>query len=167
MKQGLSWPEHSTGKGGFHYLAGNRRGTTSAKCWLHRIPRCQKELDMTNYREIADRYLAIWNEPEPQLRRALIEARWSPDGLYVDPLMRAEGRDGIATMIGSALARFPGHGFSLQGEPDGHGRHIRFSWTLAPFDGAAIAAGTDIAMLDDQGRFVDVVGFLDGLPAHG
>ena len=44
----------------------------------------------------------------------------------------------------------------------GHGPFARFSWSLGPAGGAPVAGGTDIARLDEQGRVVEVIGFLDG-----
>jgi hypothetical protein len=67
-------------------------------------------------------------------------------------------------MIAGARAQFPGHGFALAGTPDGHGRFVRFSWTLAPAGGAAIAGGTDVVRLDEVGRIAEVIGFLDRTP---
>lgn len=122
---------------------------------------------MTNHREIACRYLAMWNEPDPHRRRVLVASDWATGGRYADPLMSAEGHEAISVMIDGARAQFPGHGFELRGEPDGHGCHVRFSWTLAPVSGAAVAGGTDIARLDDAGHFVEVTGFLDGSIGHG
>jgi hypothetical protein len=116
----------------------------------------------TTPQTVADRYLAVWNEADPARRRALVAEAWSPAAHYVDPLMTGEGHDGIAAMIQAARTQFPGHGFSLRGVPDGHGRHVRFSWDLAPHGGAAVAGGTDVATLDTDGRIVDVIGFLDG-----
>lgn len=111
--------------------------------------------------EIAASYLAVWNEADAARRRASLEAGWAAEARYADPLMQGEGREGIAAMIEGARAKFPGHGFSLRGTPDGHGRFVRFSWTLASGEGAAVAGGTDVVRLDDQGRIVEVIGFLD------
>jgi len=116
----------------------------------------------TSPKTVADRYLALWNEPDPARRQALLDQAWSAAGRYVDPLMSGQGRDGVGAMIEAARSQFPGHGFTLRGAPDGHGRHVRFSWTLAPAGGAPIAGGTDVATLDDDGRITDVIGFLDG-----
>lgn len=119
---------------------------------------------MTTIREpqaIAERYIAAWNEADDARRRALLEEAWAPEARYADPLMQGEGRDGIAAMIGAAQAQFPGHGFTLHGTPDGHGRHVRFSWTLAPRGGAPVGGGTDVVRLDAEGRIAEVVGFLD------
>ena len=121
---------------------------------------------MSNHKDVAERYLAIWNEGDDARRRTMIADAWAEDARYSDPLMQGEGRDGIAAMIAGARAQFPGHRFSLAGTPDSHGGNLRFSWRLAPENGgAAVARGTDFAMLDANGRLTRVTGFLDQLPA--
>ena len=117
---------------------------------------------MPDPRTIADAYLATWNEQDGQRRRTLLSESWSADARYVDPMMAGEGRDGIATMIEAARTKFPGHAFTLRGTPDGHGRYVRLSWTLAPHTGAAVAHGSDVMRLDETGRIAEVIGFLDG-----
>jgi len=119
---------------------------------------------MTDSKNIADAYIALWNDADADSRRARLSAGWSADARYADPLMRGEGHDGIAAMIAGARAQFPGHGFALAGTPDSHGPFVRFSWTLAPASGAAVAAGTDVVRLDGAGRIAEVIGFLDGAP---
>jgi hypothetical protein len=116
----------------------------------------------TPFRTIADSYLAVWNEADDARRRALVSRTWRPDARYADPLMKGDGHEGICRMIEAARAQFPGHAFALRGEPDGHGAWVRFSWSLGPREGAAIAGGTDIACMDGDGRFAQVTGFLDG-----
>ena len=121
---------------------------------------------MTTPLAIADRYLATWNEADTARRQALIAELWSPQGRYADPMMSGQGHAGIARMIEAARAQFPGLRFSARGEPDGHGPFARFSWTLGPAGGAPVAGGTDVARLDEQGRVVEVIGFLDGSAGH-
>ena len=121
---------------------------------------------MHTHQFIAERYLAMWNEPDPDRRRALVAAGWTSDGRYADPLMQGQGHEGIAAMIEGARASLPGLGFTLRGTPDGHGPYVRFAWSLAPEGGAPVAGGTDVARLDDTGRLVEVTGFLDGAASH-
>jgi hypothetical protein len=117
---------------------------------------------MTPFRTIADCYLALWNEPDAARRRELIARTRRPDARYDDPLMAGDGHEGICRMIETAREHFPGHAFSLRGEPDGHGTWVRFSWSLAPQGGGAtVAGGTDVARMDGDGRFAQVTGFLD------
>ena len=117
---------------------------------------------MHDSKMIADAYLALWNEAGDDARRAALDSGWTACARYVDPVMRGEGRDGIAAMIGAARAQFPGHRFTLSGTPDGHDAFVRFGWTLAPEGGSAVAAGTDIVRLDGSGKIAEVIGFLDG-----
>src|SRR5271168_214188 len=93
---------------------------------------------------IAEEYLAVWNEDDGMRRRRMLDDGWAGDARYVDPLMTGQGREGVAAMIEAARAQFPGHGFALQGPVDGHGPFVRFSWSLAPANGARIAGGTDV-----------------------
>jgi len=132
---------------------------------LHRnVAIVNKEPHMTptaTAHAVAERYLATWNEGDDARRQALVAALWSPQGRYVDPLMSGQGHDGIARMIAAARKQFPGLVFTVRGQADGHGPFARFSWSLGPAGGAPVAGGTDVARLDDAGRVVEVVGFLD------
>jgi hypothetical protein len=85
---------------------------------------------ISNATDIANRYIGLWNETDAQRRRALIARAWTEDASYVDPLMKGEGHGGIDAMIAGVQERFPGHRFSLRGDPEGHNDRIRFSWTL-------------------------------------
>ena len=116
---------------------------------------------MPDPRSIAERYLDVWNEADGDRRRAALRAEWSDAASYVDPMMRGEGHDGIAAMIEAARGQFPGCVFALDGAPDGHGRHVRFSWRLSNADHILIARGTDFVRLDAQDRIAEVTGFLD------
>jgi hypothetical protein len=122
---------------------------------------------MHDPKAIAAAYLDAWNEADPARRQALLAQGWSEDARYADPLMQAEGRERIAQMIETARDSFPGHGFTLEGSPDGHGPFLRFSWALAPRGGAPVARGFDVLRLDGEGRIQDVIGFLDAVPAAG
>lgn len=119
---------------------------------------------MTEPATIARIYIATWNETDPARRRALLEASWAQDALYIDPLMRGHGHDEIDGLITAVQQRFPGFRFSLLGQADGHGDHIRFSWQLGPEGADGPIKGTDFIRLAD-GRLGEVRGFLDQVPA--
>ncbi len=120
---------------------------------------------MTEAMRIAETYLAAWNEADGWARAARIARDWTADARYADPMMQGETPAGIAAMIDAARATFPGLGFALEGAPDGHGRFVRFGWSLGPAGGAAVARGTDVVRLDEAGRIAEVIGFLDMVPA--
>ncbi len=112
---------------------------------------------------IAQRYIAAWNETDAARRAQLIEAAWTADAHYADPLAQASGREQIGALIGAVHQRYPGFRFSLFGTPEAHGDNLRFSWTLGPSGAEDLIQGTDFARLDG-GRLQSVTGFLDKVP---
>lgn len=114
--------------------------------------------------EIVERYIDSWNETDPRQRRALIDAVWAERAHYIDPLAEAHGRDQIDALIASAQARFPGLRFRLAGPIDSHHRQARFSWGLGPDGAEPAVVGFDVAVADETGRLVSVLGFLDKVP---
>jgi SnoaL-like protein len=119
---------------------------------------------MTDHTTIANRYIDLWNERAPQRRREMLAASWTADARYVDPLMSGDGHDGVDALIAGVQQRFPDFRFTLIGEPNGFGDHVRFSWGLGPEGGDNPIKGTDFALLSD-GRIRSITGFLDQVPA--
>ena len=124
---------------------------------------------MTDYAEIAHRYIDAWNETDPTTRAARVGALFSADARYVDPMAVAEGRDTITATIAAVQEQFPGFTFRLAGDVDGHHDQVRFSWELGPRGGPAPIAGFDVAVLDfaasdPECRIRTVLGFLDRVP---
>jgi hypothetical protein len=118
---------------------------------------------MSDLQEIAQRYIAAWNEADAGRRAALLGRDWAEDARYVDPLGQAVGRAEIGAMIGAVQQRFPGFRFTLLRPADGHGDHVRFSWSLGPDGIEPPIEGSDVLVLED-GRIARVIGFLDKLP---
>ena len=114
--------------------------------------------------EIAERYIACWNEADPQRRRKLIDELWAEDASYVDPMAEARGRDEIDALLGAVQTQFAGLIFSLAGPVDAHHRQARFSWALGPAGGEPVALGFDVAVAAEDGRLATVLGFLDRVP---
>ena len=115
---------------------------------------------MNEFDDLVERYLALWNETDPERRQRLIAGTFSERASYVDPLMASEGHAAIDGMVRTVQQRFPGHRFRRFGEVDGHHDRIRFRWELAAAGGAVIARGTDFATLDGA-RMAHVTGFID------
>lgn len=115
-------------------------------------------------RQLAERYIALWNETDAPRRRQLLQALWAEDGSYVDPMMQAQGHGQIEGLIAAVQQRFPDFRFRLaEGSADGHGDRLRFSWHLGPAGVEAPIKGTDFATLRGD-RLQAVSGFLDVLP---
>ena len=120
---------------------------------------------MSDFTELAERYIAMWNETDPAARRALISEIWSEDGQYIDPLAEVSGHDGIDAVVAGAQAQFPGMTFRLASAVDAHHDQARFTWELGPEGAEAPVVGFDVAQRDGDGRLALVLGFLDKVPA--
>jgi SnoaL-like domain len=118
---------------------------------------------MTDAQQVADRYIAAWNETNSERRMELLRQHWSADASYADPLASVAGVSDINKLITSVQERFPGFTFALNGRADGHGDHARFKWSLGPAGVQPPIEGSDVVSLAD-GRISRVVGFLDKVP---
>lgn len=114
--------------------------------------------------DLLERYLACWNETDADARRDLIAKTWAEDATYTDPMVDVRGRDELDATIGAVQAQFPGFVFSAVGPVDAHHQQARFSWGLGPADTEPLVIGFDVVALDDAGRIVTVLGFLDKVP---
>jgi hypothetical protein len=118
--------------------------------------------------DVIERYIASWNQTDPQLRRKLIDEVWAPDASYIDPLAEAHGRDAIDATIAAVQAQFPGFTFTLLDAVDAHHNQARVSWGLGPADAPSgtepLVVGFDVAVADSDGRLTSVLGFLDKVP---
>jgi hypothetical protein len=120
---------------------------------------------VTDFATLAERYIAVWNETDPETRRRAVEDLYAEDARYVDPLVEAAGHEGIAATIGAVQGQFPGFVFRLAGPVDAHHDQARFSWELGPAGEPAPIAGFDVAVSDGNGRLRTVLGFLDRVPS--
>src|SRR5215470_15597273 len=121
------------------------------------------EDEMSNFTDLVDRYIAIWNETDDERRRNLIARTWTEDSTYLDPLMGGEGRGGIDAMIRGVQAQFPGLLFRRTSEVDAHNDRIRFAWELGTEGGPALAGGVDFGVIVGD-RLQTITGFLDFAP---
>lgn len=120
---------------------------------------------MTATPAVADRYLAAWNETDPDARRAAVAEVFSDDVRYTDPMAEVRGAESLAATIGAVQAQFPGFVFRLAGPADAHHHQVRFTWELGPEGSEAPIVGSDVVVLDADGRIGTVLGFLDRVPA--
>ncbi|TIT25306.1 MAG: nuclear transport factor 2 family protein, partial [Mesorhizobium sp.] len=54
---------------------------------------------MTDLNTIARNYITAWNESDAGRRKALLEAAFTSDVSYRDPIMQGDGHAGIAALI--------------------------------------------------------------------
>ncbi len=118
---------------------------------------------MYNATDIANAYITLWNETDTTRRNQILIDNWSDAAVYADPIAKAHGRQEIAAMIAGVRERFPDFRFTLNNTPNGHGDHVRFSWSLGPPGVEAPIEGSDVIVMKD-GRIGQVIGFIDKAP---
>ncbi|MEU1470187.1 nuclear transport factor 2 family protein [Streptomyces sp. NPDC005761] len=114
---------------------------------------------------LAHRYIAMWNEPDPDLRRALVDALFAPACVHFTPSREVRGRAGMVTRVTDAHAQWvaPGrHRFRAVPDADGHHGAVRFNWEMAETaTGAAVSVGFDFLVLDSAGLIISDHQFID------
>ena len=111
--------------------------------------------------EMVERYLAAWNEKDAERRRELVDALWTEDGSYTDPLADATG--GPRSTGSSARSSSS----SLASCSRSAGRSTRTTTrrgspgTWARAGAEPVVVGFDVAVLNGGGQIRSVYGFLD------
>ncbi len=114
--------------------------------------------------EIIERYLAAFNESDPERRRELLNDLYTSDSTYTDPHVDLRGPEQIDGFIAQTQERFPGVKFSLGGPVDSHHNQARFQWHAGPEEAPDAYVGFDV-IVTDEGRIRNVFGFMDAAPA--
>ena len=121
--------------------------------------------------ELADRYLAVWNEADADKRRASVEALWTAAGRHIlqpteDVLkeaagigvtvtFEAQGHDEVEARIRLAYEEFvagAGCTFKRAGTAMRLRDMLKIDWTMVDVEGTVAAAGTGVLLLDGTGR---------------
>jgi hypothetical protein len=124
---------------------------------------------------LVDRYVAMWNEPDPDARRATIRALWSSSGTQVlhsppqdvrdsaaslgfaSPAFVVSGHEGLDARVNRAFEQFVATGTFVFRRSSGPARPLRnvvtFGWEMVPTDGGDVAgSGFEVIVLDSDGR---------------
>ena len=119
---------------------------------------------MSEYEKLVEQYIEVWNETDAAARRSAIDALFTEDVTFVDPMSAVHGQAEIDWMIGGVQAQFPGFVISRLGPVDGHHEQARFTWEMGLPGQPAPVAGFDVVTLAPDGRVNQVLGFLDRVP---
>lgn len=122
------------------------------------------DVETLDLETVVTRYIEAFNETDADRRRELIEALYTPDCTYTDPLVHLEGAEQIDGFIEQTQERFPGFRFTIGGAIDAHHNQARFQWHGGPADAPDAYVGFDVIVTDD-GRIRNVYGFMDSAPA--
>lgn len=104
---------------------------------------------------VADRYTAIWSEPDAARRRSSIAALWADDGVEYIEGTQFRGLDALDSRIGDAYAEFVGSGQYVVARADDATAHddvVVFTIELRAADGSLAWAARVFLVLDPNGR---------------
>src|ERR687896_167719 len=123
--------------------------------------------------ELADRYLALWNEPDADRRRRMIAELWTEDGAHIlqppqeirgiaarpgiglTAILEARGYKEIEARVASAYEHWVGsEGLSFRGRDDAErlGDVVKFHWEAVAKDGELFGVGLNFLALAADGR---------------
>jgi hypothetical protein len=122
---------------------------------------------------LADKYLALWNEPDADRRRRMIAELWTEEGRHVlqppdeiraiaarpglglPATLEARGHGEIEARAASAYAHWVGsEGLSFRGRDDAErlADVVKFHWEAVTKDGEVFAVGLNFLVVTADGR---------------
>lgn len=122
---------------------------------------------------IADRYVALWNEPDPERRRRAVEELWAAGGVHLlqppedlreraaelgftDTVLEARGHDALERRVARAHEEFVaggGYAFRRQGGAIRVGDAVKLSWMMVrPGEEEVLGGGVEVLVLDENDR---------------
>lgn len=111
---------------------------------------------MTDMDAFVARYIAVWNEPDSQVRRQIVRDLWQEDACHLARTIEAIGHVGIESRVAGAYEKWvkeKGNVFRLRDGVDGHHGTIKLRWEMLPAaGGAAVSIGFDFLVLGGDGR---------------
>jgi hypothetical protein len=122
--------------------------------------------------DLITRYVAVWNEPDAELRRKAIAELWTEDGVQIlqppqeirepaealglTPVLEARGHTALETRVARAYDAFVAPGeYTFRARPNADRLHnvIKFNWEMVPTSGGTPAAvGLEIFILAPDDR---------------
>ncbi|MQA88604.1 MAG: hypothetical protein GEV03_29340 [Streptosporangiales bacterium] len=137
---------------------------------------------MNDPKELAERYVAVWNEPDADLRRKAIPQLWTEDGVHMvqpsreigraaaalglTPTLAARGHDALEARVTRSFEEFVAPGkfvFRLRSNAARLENVVKFNWEMVPTGGDEPAGvGLEILILDDDGRIQTDYQFIEG-----
>ena len=131
------------------------------------------EISSRSAAELADKYVALWNEPDADRRRRTIAELWTEEGRHVlqppqeireiaarpgiamTAMLEARGYEEIEARAASAYEHWVGsEGLSFRGRDDAErlGDAVKFHWEAIAKDDEVFAVGLNFLVLAADGR---------------
>jgi hypothetical protein len=132
--------------------------------------------------ELGDRYVAVWNERDPERRREMVAELWAPDGehLLVPPqevretaagmrmssLFEVRGHRALELRVTDAYERFIASGdyaFRRRDDAERLRDVVKFRWEMvSTHDRSVAGVGLEFLMIDAEGQIRSDFQFIEG-----
>lgn len=113
---------------------------------------------MTDAQDLADRYVAVWNETDEKVRRSAIARLWTPEGNHFVNTLEARGFEALEARITGAHernVRDNGNLFRVRQDARRLSDIVTFHWDMVPAQGGdSLAVGLQVLMTAEDGRIV-------------
>jgi hypothetical protein len=128
-------------------------------------PLITKVTIMSNAKNIAERYIHIWNETDPDARRAQVRALWIEDGTHYVKSREVHGHADLEVRVATSNQTNvieKSYRFEIAAEVEQLRDMVKFNWRMVPQAGGAIAAtGSIVLLLANDGRIRTDYQFID------
>jgi hypothetical protein len=109
-----------------------------------------------------DRYVALWNQNDPLVRRREVVALWTDDAVYADPVISVRGHDALEALIGTAREEVGAGRMVCLRRTDSHHDVLRFqAEVVLPGRRAAVMRMTTLVVRAEDERVRTAYVFFD------
>ena len=105
--------------------------------------------------DLVERYVAVWNEPDAQARRAQIASLWADDGEHCTPSLHVRGHAALEQRVIGAWQKWvrdANHCFRSCRNADSHHGGVKFHWEMITPEGEVSSLGFEFLVLGADGR---------------
>jgi hypothetical protein len=123
---------------------------------------------MNDPQQLADRYVAAWNETDAEARRKAIAGLWRPDGTHYVRDREARGYVALEQrIIGSYQKNVRDGGCRFRAVKNAQALRnvVTFNWEMVTPDGGVAAVGLEFLIVDELNRITVDYQFIVKLPA--
>src|ERR671924_670135 len=134
------------------------------------------EISSRSAAELAEKYVALWNEPDDERRGRMIAELWTEDGRHIlqppeemrgiaarpgiamTAILEARGYEQIearATSVYQHWVAFEGLSFRARDDADRLADVVKLHWDAVAEDGAVFAVGLSVLVLAADGRRIE------------
>ncbi len=110
-----------------------------------------------------ERYMAMWNEPDPVARRRHLDFAVADDVVFCDPANFHIGRDALERNATALHAEEPDYEYQVASGFDHHHDRYRYAWQIVKH-GEVVLKGMDVTTVDEHGKLQRIDGFFGPLP---